>query len=87
MIFIIEIKQGMTLTDSVNRDEALRCLKLARSALVEGNKAKAKRLAEKSRQMCRTDEGDGKVWEPSVGTFYRHHVLDLPYARVFAKSG
>ena len=48
----------MTLADSANRDEALRCLKFARAALVEGNKAKAKRLAEKSRQMCRTDECD-----------------------------
>ncbi|KAL5506862.1 hypothetical protein EMCRGX_G008612 [Ephydatia muelleri] len=48
----------MTLADSVNRDEALRCLKLARVALAEGNKAKAKRLAEKSRQMCHTDECD-----------------------------
>lgn len=51
----------MTLADSVNRDEALRCLKLARVALAEGNKAKAKRLAEKSRQMCHTDECDGKL--------------------------
>eukprot|EP00731_Ephydatia_muelleri_P003850 Em0002g26a len=46
------------ISDSVNRDEALRCLKLARVALAEGNKAKAKRLAEKSRQMCHTDECD-----------------------------
>lgn len=51
----------MTLADSANRDEALRCLKFARAALVEGNKAKAKKLAEKSRQMCRTDECDGKL--------------------------
>lgn len=70
----------MTLGESVNRDEALRCLKLARAAFVEGNKVKAKRLAEKSRQMCRTDECDGKLFGC---TSISHHVSDLPYKRVF----
>lgn len=48
----------MTLAESANRDEALRCLALARIALEQGNKAKAKRLAEKSWQMCHTTECD-----------------------------
>ena len=45
--------------DSANKEEAKRCLNLARAALATGDRAKARRLAEKSLRLCHGNEAEG----------------------------
>ena len=46
--------------ETANRDEAERCLKLAREAKAAGQMDKAKRLAEKSVRLCSTEQARGE---------------------------
>ena len=43
-----------------NRDEAIRCLRLAEKYLAEGNGEKAKKFAQKSERLFPTDRAKGE---------------------------
>ena len=55
-----------------NRDEALRCIRLAEKFLLQGDKAKAAKFGLKAKKLYPSEEADGKteiIYSESM-TFY-----------------
>ena len=51
--------------ESANKDEALRCLEKAKTALADGDIEKAKRLTDKSLRLCATHQAKGTTGSTS----------------------